>query len=175
MSVDAIAADAGVSKPTIYRRWANKADLAIAAVRSLQLSEPEVSTGSTSGDLIAILRNFRRNLLRPNGMSLVGTVLAEETHTPELLQLFREHLVAPRRASLAAVLVRAKQKKELRAGVRSSLVVNMLVGGIYAHYLVSPDIPEDYPAQLVRTVWSGIAKTSTGTTTARNRSGNAAS
>jgi AcrR family transcriptional regulator len=157
MSIDSIALDAGVSKPTIYRRWPNKADLATAAVRSLQLSEPVVDTGSTVGDLTGILQNFQRNLLRPNGLALVGTVLAEEAHTPELLRLFRERIVAPRRAMLAEVLDRAKKRKEIKRGVVIGAAVNMLVGGFYAHYLASPEIPASYPADLVAIVWRGIA------------------
>src|SRR5260370_12553531 len=82
MSVDGVAAEANVSKPTIYRRWAHKADLVTAALRTIQLSEPPVATGSSVDELTSILKNFRRSLLRPNGMSLVGTVLAEEHHTP---------------------------------------------------------------------------------------------
>jgi AcrR family transcriptional regulator len=156
MSIDSIAAECGTGKPTIYRRWPSKADLALAAVKALQLSEPPVDTGTTRGDLVGILRNFRKNLLRPNGMSLVGTVLAEEGHTPELLALFRERLVAPRRTALTAVLERAKRKGELKRGVRIGPAVNMMVGAFYAHYLASPDVPEDYPEQVVAIVWRGI-------------------
>ncbi|MGH9667329.1 MAG: TetR/AcrR family transcriptional regulator, partial [Bryobacteraceae bacterium] len=103
MSLHQIAAEAGVSKPTIYRRWSGKADLATEALRSLQLSESLVATGTTTGDLAGILQNFRRSLLRPNGMALIGTILAEETHTPELLSLFRERIVGPRRKVLRLV------------------------------------------------------------------------
>jgi AcrR family transcriptional regulator len=39
MSLDAIAAEAGSSKPTIYRRWSGKAGLATAALRALELAE----------------------------------------------------------------------------------------------------------------------------------------
>jgi AcrR family transcriptional regulator len=157
MSIDSIAAEAGVSKPTIYRRWANKADLAMGAVRSLQLSEPAVDTGSAQGDLRGILTNFRTNLLRPYGMALVGTVLAEEEHTPELLRLFRERLVAPRRKALALVLQGAERRGELRPGVSITAAVNMLVGAIYAHYLASPEIPPHYVDEVVAVVWNGVA------------------
>src|SRR5450631_3926094 len=55
MSLDNVALEAGVSKPTIYRRWSGKADLATAALRTLQISETAVDTGSTAGDLTRIL------------------------------------------------------------------------------------------------------------------------
>jgi AcrR family transcriptional regulator len=159
MSLDGVALEAGVSKPTIYRRWASKADLATAAIRTLRLREQPVETGSTPGDLIRSLENFSRSLLRPNGMSLIGTVLAEESHAPELLQLFRERIVAPRRALLRAILVAARRRGELRRGADIEAAVNMLVGAFYARYLVDSKVPPRFARQVAETVWAGICAT----------------
>lgn len=158
MSVDAVALEAGVSKPTIYRRWPSKADLATAAIRTLQLLEPAVDTGTTPGNLTKALENFCRSLLRPNGMTLVGTVIAEESHTPELIRLFRERIVAPRRAALRAILENAKARKQLRPGADLDAAVSMLVGAIYAKYLADSKIPPGFAAAVVDTVWRGIAR-----------------
>ncbi len=158
MSVDAVAIEARVSKPTIYRRWPSKADLATAAIRTLRLLEPPADTGSTQGDLIHTLENFSRSLLRPNGMSLIGTVIAEEGHTPELIALFRERLVFPRRAMLREILDRAASHGELRSGIDLDCAVNMLVGAFYARYLVNSKVPPGFPRELVRIVWRGIGR-----------------
>jgi len=158
MSLDAVAVEAGVSKPTIYRRWSSKADLATAAIMTIQVAEPRVSTGSTRGDLTGVLENFSRSLLRPNGMSLIGTVLAEEAHTPDLLRLFRERIVAPRRAMLRQILNKAQQQKELRAAVDIDCAVNMLIGAYYARYLSGGRIAASFARELVDIVWSGIAR-----------------
>ncbi len=158
MSLDAIAVAAGVSKPTIYRRWPAKADLATAALRTLQLAEPPVDTGTTPGDLRAALENFSRSLLRPNGMSLIGTVLAEEGHTPELLALFRERLVTPRRQMIRDILERARDRGELRPGAAIEPAIQLLVGAYYARYLENSSIPPAFAADLVNIVWSGLAK-----------------
>jgi AcrR family transcriptional regulator len=158
MSLDNIAAAAGASKPTIYRRWASKADLATAALRTIQIAEPAVDTGSTTGDLIATLENFRTSLMRPNGMSLIGTVLAEEPHTPELLKLFRERLVAPRRTMLRAIFHRARRKGELRPRVNTEAAIHMLVGAYYARYLESGAVPAGFAKELVDAVWRGLRK-----------------
>ncbi|MBY0503405.1 MAG: TetR/AcrR family transcriptional regulator [Bryobacteraceae bacterium] len=157
MSVDAVALEAGVSKPTIYRRWPSKADLATAAIRTLQLLEPPANTGSTPTDLVQILENFCRSLLRPNGMSLLGTVLAEEQHTPELIQLFRERIVTPRRAMLRDVLLRAKARGELTPQADLDCAVNLLVGAFYARYLAEAKIPPAFARHLVDILWRGIA------------------
>jgi AcrR family transcriptional regulator len=157
MSMDAVAAEAGASKPTLYRRWPSKADLATAALRTIQVAEPKVNSGSTVADLAGALRNFCRSLLRPNGMALIGTVLAEETHTPELLSLFRERIVASRRAMLNEILERARQRGELRPEANLDCVVNMLVGAFYAKYLATSSIPSNFPDELAETIWRGIA------------------
>jgi AcrR family transcriptional regulator len=167
MSVDSVALEAGVSKPTIYRRWASKADLATAAVRTLQLAEPGVNTGKSKWDLIHTLENFSRSLLRPNGMSLIGTVIAEEAHTPDLIRLFRERIVAPRRQMLRVILERAKERGELRQDAVLDCAVNMLVGAFYARYLVDSKVPSSFPRDLVETIWSGIERRKSRQTAAR--------
>ncbi|HXA50249.1 MAG TPA: TetR/AcrR family transcriptional regulator [Candidatus Acidoferrum sp.] len=158
MSLDDIALRAGVSKPTIYRRWKGKADLATAAIRTLQIAEPPVATGSPREDLVGILRNFRRSLLRPNGFALIGTVLAEEAHTPELLRFFRQRIVAPRRRMLRVVLERAAASGQLRRGVDPRTAAALLIGAFYARYLAGPRIPARFPEDVVRLVWDGIAR-----------------
>jgi len=158
MSLESVAAAAGVGKPTIYRRWSGKADLATAALRTLQLAEPPVDRSSTVAELKGILANFRASLLRPNGIALVGTVLAEEQHTPGLLKLFRERLVEPRRKMLLDALERSRAAGELRADAPLDVAVNMLVGAFYARYLAASRIPADWPGRLAETVWRGLAR-----------------
>ncbi len=158
MSLDSIAVEAQVGKPTIYRRWSSKADVATAALRTLQIAEPEASTGTSAGDLTRILENFGKSLLRPNGISLIGTVLAEEHHNPELLARFRERIVAPRRKMLRAVLERAQSRNELRPDVDLDCITSMLVGAYYGRYLANPKIPVSFASQIVEAVWCGISK-----------------
>lgn len=156
MSMDAVAAEAGVTKPTIYRRWPAKIDLAMAAlVAACDPSRPAV-TGDTRADLIAELEHFRRAISRPHGMALLGTVLAEEHETPELLAAFREYLVAPRRQALRAILDRAAARGELAAGANLGLAVNLLVGAYYAQYLANTPFSEQWSAEVVDAVLAGL-------------------
>jgi AcrR family transcriptional regulator len=158
MSLDDIAARAGVSKPTIYRRWRGKADLATAAVGTIRIAEPAPHTGSTRGDLIGILSNFRTGLLRPNGMALIGTVLAEERHNPQLWRCFRKRIVEPRRRMLRLVLEDAARKGQLRPGVDPHTAASLLIGAFYARYLAGPRIAGSFPKEVVDLVWRGIAR-----------------
>lgn len=158
MSMDAVAAEAGVTKPTIYRRWPAKIDLAMAAlVAACDTSRPAI-TGDTRADLIAELEHFRRAISRPHGMALLGTVLAEEHETPELLAAFREYLVAPRRQALRSILDRAAARGELARDANLGLAVNLLVGAYYAQYLANVPFSEQWSAQVVDAVLAGLCE-----------------
>ena len=102
--MDGVAARAGVSKATIYLRYEGKADLATAALAHLRESGRPAATGDLRADLVAQLRQLRRNAERVSAMPLIGTCLTEEQHTPELLRLFRERTLRPRRALLRKML-----------------------------------------------------------------------
>ena len=158
MSVDAIAARAGVSKPTIYLRHASKAELATAALAAFQQRALPRPTGDTRADLVAILRHLRRGIERPFGMAMIGTVLAEEAHTPELLALFRERLVAPRRAALRGVLEAARDRGELREDADLDAAVAALVGAYYAQYLAGRPFPRRWPTPVVEVVLGGLCR-----------------
>lgn len=149
MSMDAVAAEANVTKPTIYRRYCSKVQLAIAAIVAYCSKEPPIYTGETRADLVMHLNDMRRLLERPNGMSMLGTVLAEEHETPELLASFREYLVKPRRVAVRAILERAQQRGELQPDADLALVVNMLIGTYYAYYLSGEPFAEDWSEQVV--------------------------
>ena len=156
MSVDAVAARAGVSKPTVYLRHPTKADLATAAIASMRAASRPAPTGDVRADLIAHLRMLRAGLERPYGMATLGTVLAEEHETPELLALFRERLVAPRRRELRAVLAAARDRGELRADADLDVAVAALVGAFFARYLAGESLGGRFVTSLVDTVLDGL-------------------
>ena len=131
MSMDAIAVEAGVTKGAIYRRFPGKAQLATAALAFLREQRPQQVSADPRADLIEELRRFRSGVERPHGMAMLGTVLAEESHVPELLEHFRRDVVLPRRDRLRGILERAR----LRHGIDVETAVNVLVGSYYAAYL----------------------------------------
>jgi AcrR family transcriptional regulator len=159
MSIDAVATDAGISKPTLYLRYPSKAALATAALAaSREQHPPPPASGDTRADLIAHLRHFQRGVGRPFGISLVGTVLAEERETPELLALYREHVVRPRRQMVRAVLERAREQRELRDDADLDIAVTMLIGAYYAQYLAGDPFPADWAEREVDTLLRGLVR-----------------
>ncbi len=158
MSVEEVAAEAGVSRPTIYLRYSGKAELATAALGAYRDRGRPEETGEARADLVARLRHFRRGVERPFGMAMIGSVLAEEQTTPELLALFRERVVEPRRGELREVLEHAGQRGELRDDANVEAAVNMLVGAYYAQYLAGNPFPDDWPEAVVETVLDGLRR-----------------
>jgi AcrR family transcriptional regulator len=156
MSMDAVAAEAGVTKPTVYRRYPNKIELALAAIVELCDKDTVLTTGQTRTDLIAQMRQFRQAMNRPHGMSLLGTVLAEESETPELLERFREYLVVPRRQAVQTILETAQSNGELRPKTNLELMTNLLIGCYYAHYLSGKPFVKRWEEQVVDAVLASI-------------------
>ena len=158
MTFDGVAARARVSKPTVYLRHATKADLATAAIASMRGQPRPEPTDDVRADLIAHLRLLRAGLQRPNGMTMLGAVLAEEHDTPELLALFRERLVVPRRRELRAVLEAARDRGELRPGADIEVAVNALVGAFFARYLAGGSLGGRFVTTLVDTLLAGVGR-----------------
>jgi hypothetical protein len=89
-------------------------------------------------------------------MAMLGTVLAEEHHNPELLAQFREHVVEPRRRMIRSVLEGAQARGELAAGADLEWAVNALVGSYYASYLTGRAVPRDWSQRAVDLVLDGL-------------------
>lgn len=62
-TMEAVAARAHTSRPVLYRRWPNRADLAIAVIRHIMHQHPLKipDTGNVRGDLIALLQQLSKD------------------------------------------------------------------------------------------------------------------
>ncbi|MGH3786317.1 MAG: TetR/AcrR family transcriptional regulator [Pseudonocardiaceae bacterium] len=156
LSIGGVARAAGTTRPTVYLRFNGKEDLATKAIAGMTVDDPLRVTDDIHADLVAELRHFRTAVTRPHGMSFVGTVLAQEHLTPSLIARFRERLLVPRRRRLAETLQRGIQNGTLRAELDVEVVVGMLAGSLYAHYLGTGEVPADWPERVVASLWPAI-------------------
>jgi len=158
MSMEGVAAAAGTTKPSVYLRYRTKAELAARALAHARDRSPAVppTGGDLRTDLIAEVDWFLHGVLRPNGLTLIGTVLAEQVGTPELMARFREHVVEPRRARVRAVFAAAQARGELTPDAPVESAIRALVGAVYAQVLDGGPFTDDWAARMVDLVLPGL-------------------
>jgi AcrR family transcriptional regulator len=148
MTVDQVAAAAGVSKPTIYLRYRSKRDLVAAMIDRLRPPLPETSTGSVARDLVALI-DMERKWVDRHGLRIVAAVLLEQDAHPELMDRFQARVVEPVRIAFAAVLRAAVERGELPPTAASTEVIDALTGAYWARAWAVEGFPSDWSDRLV--------------------------
>jgi AcrR family transcriptional regulator len=108
-SIQAIARRAGVSAPTIYRRWANKAEVIEEAVFPAPFVEPTVRTGDLRRDLATYCRGIIEHLGDPAVRAAIPGLLTEYQTDPEMWQRLLRRSVTPMRDAFAAFVDRTNR------------------------------------------------------------------
>ncbi|MCU0274388.1 MAG: TetR/AcrR family transcriptional regulator, partial [Acidimicrobiales bacterium] len=155
MSLAAVAEEAGTTRQALYRRWPGKADLATAAIAAMSEAAARPETDDPFVDLVAELTAFHRGVSRPNGVSMVGTML-QDSVDPELRRLYRERLVAPRRARLRRILERAVAAGLVDPSADLEYAVAACTGTRYALHLASGRVDAAWPDRTARLVWRAV-------------------
>jgi AcrR family transcriptional regulator len=154
LSIEAVAARAGVGKATIYRRWPNKDALLIDAVASLKGPPPELDGASIREDLISLLYPVGRR----ESTSVLPCLIGELKRSPLLHQCYQQ-VIEPRRQMMRDVLERGVASGELRPDLDLEVVMAMLVGPMVAQSVFNWNprlVREKLPEQLVDAIWPAI-------------------
>jgi AcrR family transcriptional regulator len=155
MSLVAVVEEAGTTRQALYRRWPTKADLATSAITALDRAEERTATDDPFADLVAELESFKRGVFRPNGISMVGTML-QDSVDPELRRLYRARIVRPRRARLRAILQRGVASGALRPDADLDVAVTMLTGSWYGRELAGDPVPRHWARRVAALVWRAL-------------------
>ncbi|HYF27913.1 MAG TPA: TetR/AcrR family transcriptional regulator [Baekduia sp.] len=157
LTMDEIAAEAGVGKPAIYRRFANKAALVLAATaRMLTPMEEPVSERRPAREALRDLAE-RAQPRDPAGYAaLIGGLMAEHRRHPELIAGFREHILDPRRAVVVAHVREGQRQGSIRADVHPETAVDMLGGAFLARAFAGLPMDTAWREQAFALWWDGI-------------------
>lgn len=128
MSMDAIAARAGVGKTTIYRRYASKEELVADAIESIREEIVIPDTGNLQSDIDTLIQNAAQITLNPIGRQTVAMIISSASSNPQFAQIYWTKYLQPRRKALAVVLERAKARKEIQADLDSDLIFDTMSG-----------------------------------------------
>jgi AcrR family transcriptional regulator len=160
LSMEAIAARAGVGKATIYRRWKSKEALFVEAVQQMARTPEIPDTGTVRGDLEAVVAATIGRMAR-DAFRIIPRLLADAADDPRLLAAMQEALLTPRRAALGEILRRGVARGELRADLDVELVTQIVFGTTVASVLMSGGdtsaLPE-LPLRVFDTLAAGIAR-----------------
>lgn len=141
MTIDEVARRARASKATIYRRWAGKPEMVVAALHGLVAEHPPLpDTGALRGDLIAAITAFCRIYERKHPIVL-GLIVAIRAQ-PELGRIFHGHLLEAGAAEAAGMLDRARARGEI-SGAPNLAVIVEVVKALLWHRLLLTGQPLD--------------------------------
>lgn len=156
MSIDRISERAGIGKPAIYRRFADKAALAIAALALVTVGEGPAATGDLVEDLTRQLLLANGNLESNGSVPLLGALLAERDRQPGLIAMYRERLFRPRAEKIVALLKDARARGELRADIDAEAASLLLLGFLAASYVADRLVDDAGARAAVRQVIEGL-------------------
>jgi AcrR family transcriptional regulator len=149
LTMEGVAARAGVAKTTVYRRWDSKAALVIDAfLRGGRDPQVAPDTGSLRGDLLEMLRGFL-HMVQTRG-ELVQALLAEQRRHPELAEAFRTTFLNQKKAAVREVLARGVARGEIAPDADLGLLAD--VGAALIWYRVSISdgpLDDDLPERIV--------------------------
>jgi AcrR family transcriptional regulator len=130
MSIEGVAARAGVGKTTIYRRWASKEDLIVAAIDEVIFDVEPTDSGSVREDLIGTMTRIQTIFTSSNAGPLFGRMMPHLVAGSPLGRAYLERVIGPRFAMLQGVIAAAIERGELRADVDPEMVRALLVGPV---------------------------------------------
>jgi AcrR family transcriptional regulator len=136
LTIEAVAAQAGVAKATVYRWWPDKAALivdAFASSATRKLHFPD--TGSVQKDLSQQMRQVIK-IFRSRQGRILSAMLGAGQSDPSLIAAFRERFMMPRRQEAYATLRRGIQRGQLRKDIDMDLLLDSLYGPIYMRFLI---------------------------------------
>jgi len=138
LTIEKVAARAGVAKTTIYRRWRDKDELALAVV--LDMVEQVVKLPEL-GDTRAELLAFVNAAVKVLGSTLMGRVMqglvSDLATDPELAQAFRDRVVSVRDREVERLVERGIARGDLRPDTNPETAHELLIGPVYYRLLLS--------------------------------------
>ena len=154
-SIQAIARRAGVSAPTIYRRWSNKAEVIEEAVFPTPFIEPTETTGDLRRDLATYCRGIIEHLGDPAVRAAIPGLLTEYQTDPEMWQRLLRRSVTPMRHAFAAFLDRTK-----RAPVGSvDVLFEVMIGSLFVRAINSGSAgADDYADEVAAIVTAALGE-----------------
>jgi AcrR family transcriptional regulator len=158
VTVEGIAARAGVGKQTIYRWWKSKTDVLLDAFlddAAQHLNPPD--TGNLRADLCEHLHQCARFFEDSDAGAVFRALIGEAQHDAALAKQLRSKYLDQQRIRDRSVLVHALERGEVRADIDIDGTVEALIAPIHYRILVTGQpVTRRFTDNLVRCVLAQI-------------------
>jgi len=153
LAMERVAARAGASKMSLYRRWPSRAELLIAALQHQDREpEPVPDTGSLREDVLAFLRRAATLLDGVFGEAVRG-LMAETLIDPGRTATARAGAFLARDRVVRQIFDRAAARGEIRPAAVTPQLVGLAPALVDHHFLVyGTPIPDDVLTGIVDNV-----------------------
>ncbi|QFZ19795.1 TetR/AcrR family transcriptional regulator [Saccharothrix syringae] len=152
VTVEGIAARAGVAKQTIYRWWPSKVDVLLEAFGddlAQHLTPPDL--GDLGDELREHLHRLAEFLTRSDPGAVYRALVGQAQHDPDLAARLRTGHLARQRERDRLPLLRAVERGDLPPDLDTDLAVDQLVGPVHHRVLVTGEpVPRAFTDELVR-------------------------
>jgi AcrR family transcriptional regulator len=153
LTIEGIAREAGVGKPTIYRWWPSKGAIVFEALQ--QHAQRELPL-PPDGPLAERLQIWLITIFKPlNGKvgDIVRGLMAEAQRDPVFADFFRAEFILPRRQPLLAILRAGIRRGELPSTTDSEVMADLIYGAMWYRLLAQhAPLDEQCAQDIVRTL-----------------------
>jgi AcrR family transcriptional regulator len=158
-TMEAIAAQAGVSKATIYKWWPSRAAVALEGFMVNAADSWSLPEGASAPEALRVLATSAVRLFAgtPAGQ-LMRSLAADAQSQPEIALALREQWFGPRRAVAAEIIRTGIKNGELRADLDLAATLDLVFAPVYYRLLFSHEpLDEEFAAHSIEQVLHGIA------------------
>ncbi len=160
LSIEQVAARAGISKSTLYRRYSAKVDLVVATLASM----PALRGVDVVGDgqpirevLLGMLRHGATVVSTPGSLGALSALTSGRPADRELAEAMRGRVMGPQIRQVSERLAKAVAMGEIRADVPLDVAITTLWGALIARSLSGEPLDDAWLEQVLAIVWDGIA------------------
>jgi AcrR family transcriptional regulator len=150
VSIEGIAARAGVAKQTIYRWWPSKVDILLDTLVEDAAGPLAIApAGSAVEGMRRYLRSLARFLVKDSSGKVLLALIGEAQHDPQTARVFHERYLDPQRERERELLRAGVASGELSADLDVDGALDALSGPILLRALTGARIPRAFVDRLV--------------------------